>query len=444
MENLLTPEQFLVLWNRVYEWTLANVFVIDNAAQLAVIALAFGIAALLTRRLVPWLNKYKTHVQAGRVVAFGLPLVLPVVWLALQWLSLSVATTLGWPRALLSTAATLLAAWIAIRLASQLVKNTVWAKLIAWTAWSIAALSIVGLLDPTIALLDSAEIVIGTLHISIYDVVRSTVALAVLLSLALYLTGLLESRIRTSRELSPTVQVLFAKSLKIVLISLALLIAILSTGIDLTALAVLGGAIGLGIGFGFQKIVSNLISGVILLIDRSIKPGDVISVSGTYGWVTALGGRYVSVVTRDGVEHLIPNELLISERVENWTHSSNRTRLKLDVGVHHKSNLPEVIAVCEEAARETDRVLKDPAPKCLFIEFGESALKLQLRFWIADAHNGVQNVKSAVLLRIWEKFKLREVEVPYPQRDVHIRSGGEPRKIAAEAAPTSEFRQTRG
>jgi small-conductance mechanosensitive channel len=423
MENLLTPERLLALWNRIYEWILANVFVIDNAAQLAAIAVTFGIAALLTRRLVPWLDRYTTHVHAGRIVVLGLPLVLPVIWLALQWLSISVATTLGWPRAVLSTAVTLLGAWIAIRLASQIVKNAVWAKLIAWTAWSIAALSIVGLLDPTIELLDSAAIEIGTLRISLYTVAKSTVALAVLLSLALYLTGLIESRIRTSRALSPTVQVLFAKSLKIVLVSLALLIAILSVGIDLTALAVLGGAIGLGIGFGFQKIVSNLISGVILLIDRSIKPGDVISVSGTYGWVTALGGRYVSVVTRDGVEHLIPNELLISERVENWTHTSNRTRLKVDVGVHYKSNLPEVITICEEAARETDRVLKDPEPKCLFVEFGESALKLQLRFWIADAHNGVQNVKSAVLLRIWEKFKQQSIQVPYPQRDLHIRSG---------------------
>jgi small-conductance mechanosensitive channel len=422
MENLLTPERLLEVWNRVYEWTLANVFVVDNAIQLAVIAITLGITVLVTRRLVPWLEKHKTHVQAGRAVVLVLPLVLSGIWLGLLWLSISVATTLDSPRGLLSTAATLLAAWVAIRLASQLVKNPVWAKFIAWTAWAIAALSIVGLLNPTIALLDSAAIQFGALRISLYTVVKSTVALAVLLSLAIYLTGLIEARIRTSRALSPTVQVLFTKSLKAVLITFALLIAILSFGIDLTGLAVLGGVIGIGIGFGFQRIVSNLICGVILLIDRSIKPGDVISVSGTYGWVTALGGRYVSVVTRDGVEHLIPNELLISERVENWTHTSNRTRLKLDVGVHHRSDLPEVIALCEEAARETDRVLKDPEPKCLFVEFGESALKLQLRFWIADAHNGVQNVKSTVLLRIWEKFKQKNVDVPYPQREVHIHS----------------------
>ena len=425
MQDFFTPESLLALWNRVYEWTVANVFVIDNAAQLVVIALAFGIAAFLARRIDPWLDKYRTHPHAGRAVTIGAPLLLPGLWLALQWLAISIATTFAQPRTLLATVATLLAAWIAIRLASQLVKNPAWAKLIAWTAWVIAALSILDLLTPTIAILDSAAIEMGDIRISLYDVVRSTVALAVVLSLALYLTGLIESRIRTSRALSPTVQVLFAKALKIVLVTLALLFAADSMGIELRALTVLGGAIALGAGFGFQKIVSNLISGVILLIDRSIKPGDVISVSGTYGWVTALGGRYVSVVTRDGVEHLIPNELLISERVENWTHTSNRTRLKLDVGVHHNTDLHEALALCEEAARETDRVLKEPEPKCLFIEFGENALKLQLRFWIADAHNGVQNVKSAVLLRMWEKFKQRNVQIPYPQRDLHIRSGND-------------------
>jgi small-conductance mechanosensitive channel len=248
------------------------------------------------------------------------------------------------------------------------------------------------------------------------------VSLAVLLSVAIYLTSLIESRIRTSQTLSPSVQVLLTKSLKIVLVSLAVLVAMRSVGIDLTALTVLSGALGLGVGFGLQKIVSNLISGVILLVDKSIKPGDIISVSGTYGWVTALGGRYVSVVTRDGVEHLIPNEILISERVENWTHTQRRTRLKLDVGVHHESDLKAVIALCEDAARATERVLPDPEPKCLFIEFGDSALKLQLRFWIGDAQNGVQNVKSDVLIEIWQRFKQQGVRVPYPQRDLHVRS----------------------
>jgi small-conductance mechanosensitive channel len=258
----------------------------------------------------------------------------------------------------------------------------------------------------------------------------------VLLSLAIYLTHLIEARIRTSQSLSPTVQLLFAKSLKTVLVALAVLIAIRSVGVDMTGLAVVGGALGFGVGFGLQRIVSNLISGVILLVDRSIKPGDVIAVSGTYGWVTALGGRYVSVVTRDGVAHLIPNETLISERVENWTHTHRRTRLKVDLRVHYRSELSRVIAICEGAALETERVLPEPAPKCLLIEFGEAGLNLQLRFWIADAQNGVQNVKSAVLLRIWEAFCRERIEVPYPQRDVHVRADG----VALPLAPAAGLR----
>jgi len=423
MEELLSVDRLLMVWNAVYEWLRTNVFVLDNAIQVGVVALMLLVAVVLAKRLKIWLARYREHRHVGRGVVIVESLAFAILWFGLLWLATTVVGLGERPNGLLRTAATLLAAWIAIHLASQFVRNRGWAKLIAWAAWSLAALSILGLLEPTIAVLDAAAIPIGgDSEISLYDVIRSTIALAVLLSVALYLASLLEARIRTSQTLSPTVQVLFTKSLKMVLVSLAVLFAIDAVGIDLTGLAVLGGLFGVGVGFGLQKIVSNLISGVILLLDKSIKPGDIISVSGTYGWVTALGGRYVSVVTRDGVEHLIPNETLISSSVENWTHTQRRTRLKLDVGVHHESDVKSVIVLCEEAARAVERVLPDPAPKCLFIEFGESSLKLQLRFWIGDAQNGVQNVKSDVLIEIWQRFKQHGVRVPYPQRDVHVRS----------------------
>jgi len=435
MEGLLSSQQILELWNSVYQWLLSTVFVVGNAVQLLVIVVTFGLARLLARRFVPWLGQYRVHASAGRAVAIILPLARSLIWLLLLWLTIAAATRLGWPFVLLNSAASLVTAWVAIRLVSQLVKNPVWARFIAWTAWVIAGLQILGWLTPTIAILDSVAVTIGDLRISLYTVAKSTLALAVLLSFAVYLTGAIEARIRTSRALSPSVQVLFAKSLKIVLVSLAILIAVNTVGIDLTALAVFGGAIGLGVGFGLQKVISNLISGVILLVDKSIKPGDVIAVAGTYGWVTALGGRYVSVVTRDGIEHLIPNETLISERVENWTHSNNQTRIKADVGVHYKTDVKKAMAACVEAAQETDRVLANPEPRCLLVEFGDSSVNLQLRFWISDAHNGVQNVKSAVMLRIWEKFHEQDIEIPYPQRDLHLRSGIE---LAASGAPTAE------
>jgi small-conductance mechanosensitive channel len=434
MEELLSADRLFAVWTAVYGWLLANVLVLDNAVQAAVGGLTLLLASLLAKKLKLWLARYREHRNFARGVLIAEYLAMPVVWLALLWLAMTVMGLGERPIGLLRTTVTLLAAWIAIHLASQFVRHPAWAKLIAWGAWSLAALSIVDLLDPTIAVLDAAAIPVGGgSEISLYDVIRSTIALVVLLSVAVYLTSLIEARIRTSQTLSPTVQVLFTKSLKMVLISLAVLVAIRSVGIDLTALAVLGGLLGVGIGFGLQKIVSNLISGVILLVDKSIKPGDIISVSGTYGWVTALGGRYVSVVTRDGVEHLIPNETLISEPVENWTHTQRRTRLKLDLFVHHDSDLKKVIALCEDAALATARVLPEPAPKCLFIEFGESSLKLQLRFWIGDAQNGVQNVKSDVLIEIWQRFKEQGVRVPYPQRDLHVRSSVERAPLQALA-----------
>ena len=434
MEELFSAERWVAVWNTVYAWLLTNVLVLDNAVQAAVIGLSLLLAMLFAKRLRPWLARYRDHRHVGRGVIIAESLAMPVVWLVLLWLAMAVLGLSDRPIGLLRTAITLLAAWIAIHLASQFVRNPAWGKLIAWTAWSLAALIILDFLEPMIAVLDAAAIPIGPAsEISLWDVVRSTIAIAVLLSIALYLTSLIESRIRTSQTLSPTVQVLFTKSLKMVLISLAVIVAITSVGIDLTALAVVGGLLGVGIGFGLQKIVSNLISGVILLVDKSIKPGDIISVSGTYGWVTALGGRYVSVVTRDGVEHLIPNETLISEPVENWTHTQRRTRLKVDLIVHHDADLRQVIALCEDAARACERVLPEPEPKCLFIEFGESALKLQLRFWIGDAQNGVQNVKSDVLLQIWERFRQQGIRVPFPQRDLHIRSSADRSALQALA-----------
>ena len=434
MEELFSADRLLAVWNTVYGWLLTNVLVLDNAVQGGVVILTLLLAVLLARRVRPWLARYREHRNVGRGVIIAETMTMPVLWLALLWLSMTVAGATNRPNGLLGTVATLLAAWIAIHLVSQFVRHRALAKLITWAAWSVAALSIVGLLEPVITALDSVVLLdLGELDITLYFILRSTVSLAVLLAMAVYSTSLIETRIRTSQTLSPSVQVLFTKSLKIVLVSLAVIIAVNAVGIDLTGLAVLGGLFGVGVGFGLQKIVSNLISGVILLVDKSIKPGDIISVGGTYGWVTALGGRYVSVVTRDGVEHLIPNETLISEPVENWTHTQRRTRLKVDLIVHHDSDLRQAIALCEDAARACERVLPEPDPKCLFVEFGDSALKLQLRFWIGDAQNGVQNVKSDVLLQIWDRFKQHGVRVPFPQRDLHIRSSAERAPLQALA-----------
>ena len=422
MAELFNAQRFAEIGAAIYEWLLQNVFVLGNAVQLLVILVALGAARMLARRLLPLVDKLRTQPVLSGPFGVVRPLVLALIWLALLWLTILAADVAPWPHHLIQIAASLLTAWVVIRLVSQLAPSPSWAKLITWAVWSVAALSILNLLEPTIALLDAAALETPRFRISLYTVIKSAIALAVLLSIAVYITRLLEVRIRASRTLSPSVQVLFTKALKASLMSLAILIGIHSLGIDLTALAVVGGALGLGAGFGLQKIISNMVSGVVLLFDQSIRPGDVISVSGTYGWVTALGGRYVSVVTRDGVEHLIPNETLISERVENWTHTNSHTRLKIPVRVHYETDVHRAIEVCERAACQTERVLGEPECKCLLVAFGENGLELEVRIWIGDAHNGVQNVKSAVLLRIWEMFREAGIRVPFPQRDVTVRS----------------------
>ena len=423
MNEYLNAERLLALGQQAWAWMLTNVFVVASAVQLAVSLAVLTVAILVARKLRPRLARLTVRPFFVRPVTVLIDLLMPLIWLALQWLATLTAQTMGWPSYFLELVATLLTAWAIISLVSRVARDPLWSRVIAWTAWSIAALNILGLLGPTITVLDSAAVTFGTLRISVYTVVKSTLALAILLSVALYVAGLIESRIRTARNLSPSVQVLFSKSLKIVLISLAVIIAIRSVGIDLTALAVLGGAVGLGVGFGLQKVISNLISGVILLIDKSIKPGDVIAVGDTYGWVSGLGGRYVSIVTRDGIEHLIPNELMITQTVENWTHSDSQTRLKVPIGVHYDSDVRLAMDLCVEAAKETDRVLAQPEAKCLLIAFGDSAVELELRFWIQDAHHGVRNVRSDVLLRIWDKFHEHGIQIPYPQRDLHLRAG---------------------
>jgi small-conductance mechanosensitive channel len=262
MEELLSADRWMAIWNTVYGWLLANVLVLGTGVQVVVVVLTLLLAMLLARRVAPWLARYRDHRSVGRGVVIAEALAFSVLWFALLWLATTVVGLGEQPNGLLSTAATLLAAWIAIHLASQFVRHRTWAKLISWAAWSIAALSILDLLEPTIAVLDAAAITIGNVTISLYDVLRSTIALAVLLSVALYLASLLEARIRTSQTLSPTVQVLFTKSLKMVLVSFAVIFAINAVGIDLTGLAVLGGLAVVALGFGLQKIVSNLISGV--------------------------------------------------------------------------------------------------------------------------------------------------------------------------------------
>jgi small-conductance mechanosensitive channel len=390
---------------------------------------ALGVAgALLLMWIIGFPLKRKLAEAVGRM-RFGpaqqllsaLMRIVPwLVLLLLLWAGRLAFHEAGRHARLLHLAENLALAWIVIRFTSSLVRNHRIATAIAIAAWLLAALNIVGLLDPSVHLLDSMGVTIGHFRLSLLLVVKGVIFLTVLLWAANISSRVIEQRLTTFHTMAPTMQVLTAKLAKVVLITLAVVIALNSVGIDLTAFAVFSGAIGVGIGFGLQKVVSNLISGVILLLDRSIKPGDVIEIAGTYGWITRLNARFVSVSTRDGIEHLIPNEDLITQRVTNWSYSDEKVRLHVPVGIGYRSDVRQAMELCVEAAKSVQRVLETPSPVCLLKGFGDSAIDLELRFWIRDPRNGTANVRSEVMLGIWDLFREHDIELPFPQRDLHI------------------------
>jgi small-conductance mechanosensitive channel len=215
--------------------------------------------------------------------------------------------------------------------------------------------------------------------------------------------------------------VLLGKLARVALITFAVLIVLGSVGIDFSALAIFSGAVGVGIGFGLQKIVSNLVSGIILLADKSIKPGDVITVGDSFGWVDTMGARYTSVVGRDGREYLIPNEDFVTQRVTNWSFSHDRVRIEVKFGVSYASDPHVVRRLAVEAAAAAPRVLHEPPPSCHLRDFADSSIDFVLRLWIRDPREGLGSVRNGVLLALWDAFKREGIEFPFPQRDVNMR-----------------------
>ncbi|MCC4241397.1 mechanosensitive ion channel family protein [Thalassospira povalilytica] len=435
MEQFTNPDQYAKWLEQAINWLSANVLLIPILIQI-VACVTVIIPALLLRsrleKLLARLQKWKPFLQyAGfRRFANVLPdLAFPLLLVVFVWLLDAIAVQAGYRHNVIRLIASLLNAWIVIRLAAAIVNDPVWSRTIAAVAWGLAALNIVGWLDPTIEILDGLAMQVGEFRVSVYGIIKAVLSLAVLLWVASFASRLFEQRIQKVHRLTPSVQVLMAKLLKLVLLSVAVLFALSTIGVDLTALAVFGGAVGVGIGLGLQRIVANLISGVILLLDRSIKPGDVIAIGETFGWIQSLGARYTAVRTRDGTEFLIPNEDLITTQVENWSHSDVKLRLKIPVGISYNCDPHFAIKLCNEAAAKCQRVLENPGPNTLLRGFGDNSVDLEIRFWIDDPQNGRGNIISEILLNVWDAFKEHDIEIPFPQRDLHLRSGDAPIKI---------------
>jgi small-conductance mechanosensitive channel len=268
----------------------------------------------------------------------------------------------------------------------------------------------------------------GSAHFTVWELLKGLVAVAGFVLITSVIARAIERRVMTLTAFAMSTRIGISKFTYTLLISLGVLLGIRSAGVDLTALTVLTGAIGIGLGFGLQSIASNFVSGFVLLLDKSIKPGDVISFTGhtgtsteNFGWVQELRGRYVVVRDRDGVDTLVPNQHLITNPVINWSYSDRRVRLKLPVRVSFRDDVELALRVLLEAAACNQRILHEPAPVSRLMQFGDSGMDIELRFWISDPENGVNNVRSDVNRAIWRLFREHGITIPVTQREVLVR-----------------------
>jgi small-conductance mechanosensitive channel len=399
---------------------------------------------LLASRLAAWRIRPKLEILVRRMDSPDHKLLrLIIVCLRrLEWIffvvlagiALLLMQTFAWPGSeyVVSTVLLLSLAWIVIGLLAQMIRSRTLGRMVSVLVWSYVALVLLGIEDDAALLLDAAGFSVGNFRISLFLLIKVFVFLGFLLWFAISVGDFLDKRLQHVDDLTPSLRVLLGKVVKISLIVAATLIGLSGLGIDLTIFTVFSGAIGVGLGFGLQKVVSNFISGIIILMDRSIKPGDTISLDDTFGWIRELRARFVSVVTRDGREYLIPNEDFITHQVINWSFSDELVRLDVNFGVSYDSDPHQVSALAIKSASNIGRVHSGKKPVCWLTGFGDSSLDFVLRFWISDPREGLTNIRGVVLLALWDTLQENGIKIPYPHRELimatPVEISGQPEK----------------
>jgi small-conductance mechanosensitive channel len=333
---------------------------------------------------------------------------------------------------LLLVAANLALAWLIVRLAASGIRNSFVVRVVSIVAWLVAALSILGKLEPVIDALDSVSITLGGLRLTPLLVFNFAALLVVALWLANVVSNFIEGRIVRSADLTPSIQVLLVKMIRLGLVIFAVVFAMGAVGINLSALAIFSGAAGVGIGFGLQKIVANFISGIILLVDKSVKPGDLVTIGDSSGRISAMKTRYISVAAGDGREFLIPNEDLVTQKVTNWTYTDKNTLVKIIFTTSYEADPHVVCKLAIDTAAHSARALKFKPPNCLLTEFTDAGMRFSLTCWIADPGD-MDPTRSEVMLALWDAFKREGIRVPYPVREIRVRGGALPVETIVEA-----------
>ena len=420
------------LRTQVQEYFFQQVLSWSMVAQIVVIVCALLLARKVSGAMRAWLTgqqeQYATHPEAcaDLTVLLGFVKVIDA-FIAFIFLAIAyrIAGHFNWPRNELFAVGIILVALTLVRLFTDEMKNRFWAKILALAIWLyalfLAAFGLLNIIDLWFRFLQGVDFQFGNMRFSLLHVQRAFVLLLAVYWVSRNLRVLSHFWLTAKSGLTPAAQILLYRLSSIFLFSACVVIVLHYLGLDLTVFALFSGALGLGLGFGLQKIFANLVSGFILLADKSIKPGDVIQLKDTYGWINFLGSRYVSVITRNGTEHLIPNENLITGEVINWSYSHNQVRVTIPVGIAYGSDLELATKLMLEAAAAVPRVLARPEPSCRFLQFGDSAINFELRVWINDPQHGLGAVKSDVLWGIWRRFQEHGIEIPYPQRKIHLK-----------------------
>lgn len=332
---------------------------------------------------------------------------------------------------LLTLASTLLVAMALVRLAVYTLRYifspSAWLKTtenaISGVVWLLVALHLVGFLPEILKALDEISFSVGKVRFSLLLIVQSLVTVAVTVVIALWLSRLLENRVMRAERINMNLRVVVTKLLRVTLTLVGVLAALSAVGFDITLLSVFGGALGVGLGFGLQKIASNYVSGFIILLDESVHLGDVMTIDGHYGVVSQIRSRYLVLRKLDGTEVVIPNETLIGSAVINHSFTDRKARINLPIQISYESGLEDAMMLMRDVASQHPRVLKDPPPETQILGFGENGIDLQLVLWIPDPEEGSASLKSSLYLEIWHAFQKHGVAIPYPQRDVRIVSG---------------------
>lgn len=339
---------------------------------------------------------------------------------------------------LLDTSLTLIALLLLVRLIVYAFRVSVgdrapikgWGNTISLIIWVALALHVLGWFEPLVATLDRMGIQAGSARISAWSVLKLLFTVSIFVLAAVWVARWIERRLMSMTAVAISMRIGLSKFIQAGLVGFSILLGLNAAGLDLTTLNVLTGAIGIGLGFGLQAIASNFVSGFVLLMDRSIKPGDVISFSGTagttteaFGWVKELRGRYVVVLDRDGIETLVPNQHLITNPVINWSYTDPRIRLKLPVRISYHCDPELALSVLLQATQSHPRILHEPAPVSRLMAFGDYGFELELRFWIKDPQEGMNNVRSDVNRAIWKLFQQHSITIPVPQHEIAIKPG---------------------